>query len=176
MPYAARMTAAGQFIAEPHQERRRGKVTSETELHLKHVFRKLGWDTAASTLAAAVGEEIDRLEREVATLRRLRAEVLGGRSNSGIPSFDKPGLLKQSVDCLIIIIADVESAFTTDLEAAGNGARRVLRQIDDHRKTRHRVDACSVECTAGMFDNAVANWYVWICGYGVEALPSVSGV
>ena len=95
--------------------------------------------------------------------------------NSGIPSFDKPGLLKQSVDCLIIIIADVESAFTTDLEAAGNGARRVLRQIDDHRKTRHRVDACSVECTAGIFDNAVANWYVWVCGYGVEALPSVSG-
>jgi hypothetical protein len=72
------MTAAGQFIAELHQERRRGKVTSETELHLKHVFRKLGWDTPASTLAAAVGEEIDRLEREVATLRRLRAEVLGG--------------------------------------------------------------------------------------------------
>ena len=39
------MTAAGQFIAELHQERRRGKVSSETELHLKHVFRKLGWDS-----------------------------------------------------------------------------------------------------------------------------------
>jgi hypothetical protein len=75
--YAAAMTAAGQFIAELHQERQRGKVSSETELHLKHVFRKLGWDTPATTLAAAIGEEIDRLEREAATLRKLRAEVPG---------------------------------------------------------------------------------------------------
>jgi hypothetical protein len=71
------MTAAGQFIAELHQERRRGKVSSETELHLKHVFRKLGWDTPASTLAAAVGEEIDRLAREASTLRKLRADPFG---------------------------------------------------------------------------------------------------
>jgi hypothetical protein len=78
LPYAARMTAAGQFIAELHSERRRGKVSSETELHIKHVFRKLGWDSSISTLAAAVKEEIDRLEREAATLRKLRAEVLGG--------------------------------------------------------------------------------------------------
>jgi len=42
------------------------------------VFRKLGWDAAAETLAAAVREEIDRLEREAATLRKLRADVLGG--------------------------------------------------------------------------------------------------
>ena len=72
------MTAAGQFIAELQRERRSGKVSSETELHLKHVFRTLGWEASTPTLAAAVGEEIDRLEREVATLRRLRAEVLGG--------------------------------------------------------------------------------------------------
>jgi hypothetical protein len=72
------MTAAGQFIAELQRERRSGHVSSETDLHLKHVFRRLGWDTAASTLAAAVEEEIDRLDREAATLRRLRAEVLGG--------------------------------------------------------------------------------------------------
>jgi hypothetical protein len=69
------MTAAGQFIAELHRERRSGKVSPETELHLKHVFRKLGWDTSASTLAAAVEEEIDRLEQEAATLRRLRADL-----------------------------------------------------------------------------------------------------
>ena len=56
------MTAAGQFIAELHQERRRGKVSSETELHLKHV---------------AVGEEIDRLDREAATLRKLCAAMVG---------------------------------------------------------------------------------------------------
>jgi hypothetical protein len=71
------MTAAGQFIAELQRERRSGNVSSETHLHLKHVFRRLGWDAAASTLAAAVGEEIDRLDREAATLRRLRADLLG---------------------------------------------------------------------------------------------------
>ena len=67
------MTAAGQFIAELHRERRSGKVSSETELHLKHVFRKLGWDAPGSTLAAAVGEEIDRLERR---LPRFASRVL----------------------------------------------------------------------------------------------------
>jgi hypothetical protein len=71
------MTAAGQFIAELHRERRNGKVSSETELHLKHVFRKLGWDAPGSTLAAAVEEEIDRLDREAATLRMLRADLFG---------------------------------------------------------------------------------------------------
>src|ERR1700739_2644801 len=67
IPLCSLNDAAGQFIAELHSERRRGHVSSETELHLKHVFRKLDWDTPntpASTLAAAVGEEIDRLERE----------------------------------------------------------------------------------------------------------------
>jgi len=71
------MTAAGQFIADLHKERRSGKVSSETELHLKHVFRKLGWDTPASTLAAAVGDEIERLDREAATLRKLCADLFG---------------------------------------------------------------------------------------------------
>jgi hypothetical protein len=71
------MTAAGQFIAELQRERRRGKVSSETELHLKHMFRKLGWDAPESTLAAAVGEEIGRLEREAATPRKLCVDVLG---------------------------------------------------------------------------------------------------
>jgi hypothetical protein len=77
LPYAARMTAAGEFIAELHLERRRGNVSSDTELHLKHVFRRLGWETPTPTLAAAVGEEIDRLEREAATLRKLRADLFG---------------------------------------------------------------------------------------------------
>ncbi len=79
------MTAAGQFIAELHRERQSGKVSSETELHLKHVFRKLGWDTPGSTLALAVGEEIDRLEREAATLRKLRADLFGVRWPEDIP-------------------------------------------------------------------------------------------
>jgi len=69
------MTAAGRIIAELHRERRSGKVSSETELHLKHVVRKLGWNAPGSTLAAAVGEEINRLEREASTLRKLRADL-----------------------------------------------------------------------------------------------------
>jgi hypothetical protein len=71
------MTAAGQFIAELQRERRSGKVSSETELHRKHVFRKLGWVAPVATLAAAVGEEINRLEREAATLRKLSADLFG---------------------------------------------------------------------------------------------------
>jgi hypothetical protein len=61
-PCAARMTAAGQFIADLHKERRSGKVSSGTELHLKPRVPK-AWLGYASQLAAAVGEEIDRLER-----------------------------------------------------------------------------------------------------------------
>jgi len=71
------MTVARQFVAELHREPRSGKVSSETELHLKHEFRKLVWNAPGSTLAAAVGDEIDRLNREAATLRKLRADVLG---------------------------------------------------------------------------------------------------
>ena len=77
LPYAQPMSAAGQFIAELQRERRSGKVSSETEQHLKHEFRKLGWDASAAVLAAAVAEEIDRLDRESATLRRLRADLFG---------------------------------------------------------------------------------------------------
>ena len=50
---------------------------SETEQHLKHEFRKLGWDASDPALAAAIGAEIDRLSREAATLRKLRAALFG---------------------------------------------------------------------------------------------------
>ena len=49
----------------------------ETEQHLKHEFRKLGWDATDPTLAAAIGIEIDRLKREAATLHKLRAILFG---------------------------------------------------------------------------------------------------
>ena len=71
------MTTAGEFISELQRERRNGNVSSETEQHLKHEFRKLGWDASDATLAAAIGSEIDRLDREAATLRKLRAGLLG---------------------------------------------------------------------------------------------------
>lgn len=71
------MSIAGQFIAELQRERRNGNVSAETEQHLKHEFRKLGWDASDLTLAAAIGEEIDRLNREAATLRKLHAALFG---------------------------------------------------------------------------------------------------
>ena len=70
------MTSAKQFIADLQAERRIGNVAYDTEQHLKHEFRHLGPDASAVTLATAVGAEIDRLEREAATLRRLRKTLL----------------------------------------------------------------------------------------------------
>ena len=75
--YSQSMTIAGQFIAELQRERRQRNVSSETEQHLKHEFRKLGWDASDSTLTAAIGVEIDRLNREAAILRKLRAALFG---------------------------------------------------------------------------------------------------
>jgi hypothetical protein len=45
--------------------------------HLKHEFRKLGRDASDLILSAAVGSEINRLEREAATLRKLRETLFG---------------------------------------------------------------------------------------------------
>jgi hypothetical protein len=68
---------AGQFIAELQKERRSGNVSSETEQNLKHEFRTLGRGASDSALATAIGAEIDRLTREAATLRKLRAAMFG---------------------------------------------------------------------------------------------------
>jgi hypothetical protein len=71
--YADHMTTASQVLSDLQTERRNGNVSSETQQHLKHEFRKLGRDATDATLATAIGSEIDRLEREAATLRRLRS-------------------------------------------------------------------------------------------------------
>ena len=71
------MTAASEFIAQLQSERRGGNVSGETDQHLKHEFRKLGRDASHLILSTAIGSEIDRLEREAATLRRLRNTVFG---------------------------------------------------------------------------------------------------
>jgi hypothetical protein len=71
------MTAAVEFIAQLQQERRAGNVSNETEQHLKHEFRKLGRDASDPILSAAIGSEIDRLEREADTLRNIRKTVFG---------------------------------------------------------------------------------------------------
>ena len=71
------MPTAGDFITALQQEQRIGNVSSETEQHLKHEFRKLGRDASNMILGVAVDAEIDRLERQAATLRRLRDGLLG---------------------------------------------------------------------------------------------------
>jgi hypothetical protein len=73
--YDGQMTTAAQFIAELQKERRSGNVSSETEQHLKHEFRSLGPNAMDAAFADAIGLEVDRLEREAATLRRLRTEL-----------------------------------------------------------------------------------------------------
>ena len=52
-------------------------MSAETEQHLKHEFRGLGRDASNSKLTRAVEAEIDRLERQAATLRQLRETLLG---------------------------------------------------------------------------------------------------
>jgi hypothetical protein len=53
-----------------------GNVPSQIEQHLTHEFRKRGMDGSDMMLAAAVDAEIDRLERQAATLRPLREGLL----------------------------------------------------------------------------------------------------
>jgi hypothetical protein len=71
-----KMTVAGDFIASLQDEQKKGNVSSETEQHLKHEFRKIGRDARGPILSAAVNAEIERLERQAATLRRLRDILL----------------------------------------------------------------------------------------------------
>jgi hypothetical protein len=80
--FTLRMTVAAKFFAELQRERRRGNVCSETELRLRLAFRTLGRNAPESALTAAIGLEIDRVEREAATLRRMRSELF----NSADPS------------------------------------------------------------------------------------------
>lgn len=72
------MTIAGQFITALQAEQKTGAVSSETEQHLKHEFRRIGRDAPAPMLIAAVEAEISRLELQAATLRRLCESLLSG--------------------------------------------------------------------------------------------------
>jgi hypothetical protein len=70
------MSTAGQFITDLQREQKVGNVSSETEQHFKDEFRKLGSNASHEILAAAVEAEINRLERQAATLRRMRERLL----------------------------------------------------------------------------------------------------
>ena len=70
------MSTANQFISDLQREQKLGNVSSETEQHLKHEFRKLGRDASPTMMTEAVEGEIDRLDRQATTLRRLRETLL----------------------------------------------------------------------------------------------------
>jgi hypothetical protein len=75
--FILRTTTGGQFLAELGQERRNGNISPDAEQRLKQAFREVGWDAANATLVAAVNSEIERAERDAATLRTLRAALFG---------------------------------------------------------------------------------------------------
>ncbi len=74
------MTTAGTLTAALGAERRKGNLSAETEQHLRHELRRCGWQSEDAALVEPINLEIERLEREAATLRRLRAEILGKAS------------------------------------------------------------------------------------------------
>ncbi len=71
------MTTAGTLTAALGAERRKGNLSAETEQHLRHELRRAGWQSDDSALVEPISLEIERLEREAATLRKLRAEIFG---------------------------------------------------------------------------------------------------
>jgi len=75
--YGRETTIAGQFIPVLQAEERLGNASYETERHLKHEFRSLDGRASGLILVAAVEAEIDRLEWQATTLRRLRDGILG---------------------------------------------------------------------------------------------------
>ena len=79
LPYGLPMTTASRFVTDLQHEQSIGNVSSETAQHLKHEFRKFGRDASGLTLAAAVGGEIDRLERTGDYASAAPSEPSGGR-------------------------------------------------------------------------------------------------
>jgi hypothetical protein len=70
-------TTAGALTAALRSEHQKGNLSSGTESHLRHELRRCGWQSADALLVEPLALEIARLEREVATLRRLRETLFG---------------------------------------------------------------------------------------------------
>ncbi len=70
-------TTAGALTAALQAERQRGNLSAETEHHLRHELRRAGWRSEDAVLIEPLSREIERLEREAATLRKLRAGIFG---------------------------------------------------------------------------------------------------
>jgi hypothetical protein len=70
-------TTAGALTFALRSERQNGNLSAETETHLRHELRRRGWQSDDALLAEPLSQEIARLEREAATLRKLRATMFG---------------------------------------------------------------------------------------------------
>ena len=70
-------TTAGALTFALRTERQKGNLSAETEAHLRHELRRRGWQSDDARLLEPISQEIARLEREAATLRRLRATMFG---------------------------------------------------------------------------------------------------
>ncbi len=70
-------TTAGALTAALRSEREKGNLSAETDHHLRHELRRRGWGAPDAVLMEPISLEIDRLEREAATLRGLRSAIFG---------------------------------------------------------------------------------------------------
>jgi hypothetical protein len=77
--FILRTTVGGQFLAELGQERRNGNISPDAEQRLKQAFRQIGWDAEDARLVAAINTEIERGERDSASLRKLRSGLFGDK-------------------------------------------------------------------------------------------------
>jgi hypothetical protein len=65
------------FVAAMKEEMRLGRVTAQTEHHLRREFSGIGWHRDDALHAMKVDEEIGRLETQARVLRTLREAAFG---------------------------------------------------------------------------------------------------
>jgi hypothetical protein len=65
------------FVASLKHEMRLGRVTPQTEHHLRRELSGIGWHREDALHAIKVDEEIARLETQARVLRTLRNEAFG---------------------------------------------------------------------------------------------------
>jgi hypothetical protein len=73
----------GAFVASLKHEMSLGRVTPQTEHHLRREFSGIGWDRDDALHAVKVDEEIQRLETQARVLRMLREAAFGAMPASG---------------------------------------------------------------------------------------------
>ena len=76
------------FVAALKHELRLGRVTVQTEHHLRREFSAIGWHRDDALHASKVDEEIGRLETQARVLRTLREQTFGAMPPPGPPQPD----------------------------------------------------------------------------------------